>query len=121
MERHASSVSALFAGHVTGAATSMSSACTPVPLVVTVTLPDASMVSRSPALRTALAAVGAQTPPEQLTFWVVSEEIVNAACAADPDTNIAATTAAQVATLRRAPAVHLCSITTFPSFALETA
>ncbi|MGH6878440.1 MAG: hypothetical protein ACREHV_13855, partial [Rhizomicrobium sp.] len=51
------------------------------PVVVTSTLPEASSVSRSPALNTALAAVGTQTPPEQFIFWVAAVEIVTSACA----------------------------------------
>src|SRR5277367_5937844 len=53
----------------------------PVPVVVTMTLPDASSVSRSPALRTAFLAVGSQTPPEHIMFAVWSEEMVTEAIA----------------------------------------
>ena len=47
---------------------SMLVACTPVPVVVTSTLPEASRFSRSVTFSTASVAVGAQTPPEQFMF-----------------------------------------------------
>src|ERR1700733_6826163 len=59
----------------------MSLACTPVPVVVTSTLPEASRVSRSPALSSALLAVGEQMPFAQDIFCVASDEIVTLAIA----------------------------------------
>src|SRR5579862_1330637 len=53
----------------------------PEPRVVTVTLPDASIVVRSPTFNTAFVAVGLHTPPEQFMFCVSWEEIVTAAFA----------------------------------------
>src|SRR2546430_2549308 len=77
----ASSVNVLPVLQDSAAFMSMLLACTPEPVVVTETLPDASSVSRSPALSTASFAVGAQTPPEQLMFCVVCDEIATAAWA----------------------------------------
>jgi hypothetical protein len=68
----------------------MSRDCTPAePLVVTATLPEANMFSRSPALSTAFVAVGVQVPPAQFMFCVAAVEIVTAALA-DADAKIAA-------------------------------
>jgi hypothetical protein len=57
----------------------MSTACTPLPVEATLTLPAASIVSRSPTLSTAFVAVGAQTLSEQLIFCVAADEIVTSA------------------------------------------
>src|ERR1700733_8751964 len=64
------------------AAITISFACTlPEPVVVTVTFPAASMLSRVDRLRTALVFVGLQIPPVQLMFLVVPDDIVTLASA----------------------------------------
>ena len=75
-------VSALDDFQVRAASITMFVACTlPEPVVVTVTLPDLSMLARLETLSTALVFVGLQTPPEQFTFLVAPEDMLRLALA----------------------------------------
>ena len=79
MERNASSVSFDWSGQAMPVPTMISFACTPEPVVVTVTLPAASMFSRDVTFNTALDAVGMQVPLAQTTPTVGAEEMTMAA------------------------------------------